>query len=84
MTLEEVSSGIEREIDVFHLEVDKQSSHKCPECNGWDKLRLFNEQCWEWCLKLRARCKGTGGIKRNKEKTIKVTVQQVETETNLE
>ena len=87
ITLEEAFSGVEKNIDVYHLKVDPNKSKVCRRCNGTGKITSVQQTMLGTFQQVVTcpDCRGTGGIERRKvKKTINVSIPAgVETDNKL-
>ncbi len=77
ISLEEAALGVEKELDIYYLEVDSSKSRKCSKCNGQGKVTVVQQTMLGAFQQVTTcpQCGGTGGIERKKvKKTIKVTI----------
>ena len=77
ITLEEAATGVDKDIDFYHLENDSASAKKCPECNGLGQVKVVQRtmlgsfQQISTCPK----CKGRGVIGQKKvKKKLTITI----------
>ena len=77
ISLEEAAQGVEKELDIYYLEIDNSKSRKCSKCNGQGKVKIVQQTMLGAFQQVTTcpQCGGTGGIERKKvKKTIKVTI----------
>lgn len=77
ISLEEAALGVEKELDIYFLQVDSSKSRKCSKCNGQGKVTVVQQTMLGAFQQVTTcpQCGGTGGVERKKvKKTIKVTI----------
>jgi len=77
ISLEEAATGIEKEIEFYHLENDSASAKKCSECNGMGQIKVVQRTMLGSFQQITTcpTCKGRGVIGQKKvKKSLTITI----------